>query len=105
MTSTRPTNTERLNEHEQRLDGQDKALLIIQQQFASFQELTREQLNTINKVVDSFKETKVDVARLQEKSVFDEWKRAFITGLITLVAGSALGIVSTILYQALQHLH
>lgn len=105
MTSTRPTNTDRLNEHEMRLNGQDKALAIIQQQFESFQELTREQLNTIKQVVDSFKDTRDDVTRLQEKSIFDEWKRAFITGLITLIAGSALGITSTILYQAISHLH
>jgi hypothetical protein len=101
MSPTRPTTTDRLNEHEHRLDGHDKGLLIIQEQFTAFQTLVHEQLETINKVVDSMKDTRGDVIRLQEKSLFDEWKRAFIVGFIMLCSGSGIGILATILIQHL----
>lgn len=101
MSPTRPTTTDRLNEHEQRLDDHDKGLLVIQEQFAAFQTLVHAQLDTINKVVESMKDTKGDVIRLQEKSAFDDWKRAFIVGFVMLFTGSGVGIAATILIQHL----
>lgn len=105
MPSTRPTTTDRLNEHEQRIDSHDKALTIIQEQFIAFQKLVAEQLTTINKVVDSLKDTTTDVIRLQEKSAFDDWKRAIIVGIVMTLTGGILGALLTLLYQTFQHLH
>jgi hypothetical protein len=104
--SPRPTTTaDRLNVAEQRLNEHDNALLIIQEQFTAFQGLVREQLNTINKVVDSLKDTKTDVVRLQEKSTFDDWKRAIIVGIVMTLIGTGAGVTSTLLYQVLSHIH
>lgn len=105
MPTNRPTTTDRLNEHENRLDSHDTALTIIQEQFTAFQTLVQKQLDTINKVVDSLKDTKDSVIRLEEKSSFDEWKRAIIVGIVMTGVGGVAGITSTLLYQILQHIH
>lgn len=105
MSPVRATTTDRLNEHEQRLNEHDNALLIIQEQFTAFQSLVHEQLNTINKVVDSLKDTKTDVVRLQEKSSFDDWKRAIIVGLVMTLVGGIGGTALTLIYQLIQHIH
>jgi hypothetical protein len=105
MSPTRTTTADQLKEHEQRLNEHDNVLLIIQEQFTAFQTLVHEQLATINKVVDSLKDTKTDVVRLQEKSTFDDWKRAIIVGIVMTLIGTGAGVTSTLLYQVLSHIH
>src|SRR5437879_2004669 len=105
MSPTRTTTADQLKEHEQRLNEHDNALFIIQEQFTAFQSLVREQLATINNVVDSLKDTKGDVIRLQEKSSFDDWKRAIIVGIVMTLIGTGAGVTSTLLYQVLSHIH